>query len=133
MKSMKISIFCSKLPPETDTFGKFFKNHVKVVFLMVPNLSKILKSGFKPLNVHTFGKFFQKSCENGDFDFCWSAPQFVQNIKPIRQLLCTFSSGSDLGIYIIYNIYKFQENQRTKKGSLSLFTFHFHFHSQPAG
>ena len=95
----------SKIPPETDTFGKFFKNHVKVVFLMVPNLTKILKSGFKPLKVHTFGKFFQKSCENGDFDFCWSAPQFVQNIKPIRQLLCTFSSGSDLGIYIIYNIY----------------------------
>ena len=93
MKSMKISNFGSKLPPETDTFGKFFR----------------------------------KSCENGVFDFCWSGPQFVQNIKPIRQLLCTFSSGSDLGIYIIYNIYKFQENQRTKKGSLSLH-FHFHFH-----
>ena len=91
MKSMKISNFGSKLPPETDTFGKFF----------------------------------QKSCESGVFDFCWSGPQFLQNIKPIRQLLCTFSSGSDLGIYIIYNIYKFQENQRTKKGSLH---FHFHFH-----
>ena len=95
-----------------------------MVFLMVPNLSKILKSGFKPLKVHTFGKFFQKSCESGVFDFCWSGPQFVQNIKPIRQLLCTFSSCSDLGIYIIYNIYKFQENQRTKNRSL-----HFHFHS----
>ena len=80
----KTSPFCSKLHPETDTFGTFF----------------------------------QKSCESGVFDFSWSGPQFVQNIKPIRQLLCTFSSCSDLGIYIIYNIYKFQENQRTKKASL---------------
>ena len=35
--------------------------------------------------------------------------QLVQNIKPIRQLLCTFFSCSVLGIYMIYNIYKFQE------------------------
>ena len=96
----KTSPFCSKLHPETDTFGKFFK----------------------------------KSCESCVFDFSWSGPQFVQNIKPIRQLLCTFSSCSDLGIYIIYNIYKFQENQRTKKASLfSLHFFSLHFFtSQPA-
>ena len=80
----KTSPFCSKLHPETDTFGTFF----------------------------------QKSCESGVFDFSWSGPQFVQNIKPIRQLLCTFSSSSDLDIYHIYNIYKFQENQRAKKASL---------------
>ena len=81
----------------------------------------------KFFKIDTFGKFFQKSCESGVFDFCWSGPQLVQNIKPIRKLLCTFSSGSVLGIYLIYNIYKFQENQRTKKGSL--FTFHFTFTS----
>ena len=40
-------------------------------------------------------------------------------------MFCTFSSCSVLGIYLSYNIYKFQENQRTKKPSLSL-----HFHSQ---
>ena len=57
-----------------------------------------------------------------------SGPQLLQNIKPIRHLLCTFSSCSVLSIYLIYNIYNFQENQRTKKASLSL-TF---FHSQPA-
>ena len=39
-----------------------------------------------------------------------STLQFVQNFKPMRQLLCTLSSCSVLGIYIIYNIYKFQEN-----------------------
>ena len=26
-------------------------------------------------------------------------------MKPLRQLLCSFSSCSDLGTYIIYNIY----------------------------
>ena len=50
--------------------------------------------------------------------FVRSTLQFVQTLKPTRQLLCTFSSCSDLGIYIIYNIYKFQENPKTKKGSL---------------
>ena len=47
-----------------------------------------------------------------------SGPQLLQNIKPIRHLLCTFSSCSVLSIYLLYNIYKFQENQRTKKASL---------------
>ena len=41
--------------------------------------------------------------------FLWATLQLVKNIKPIRQLLCTFSSCSVLGIYMIYNIYKFQE------------------------
>ena len=86
--------FGSKLPPETDTFGKFFK----------------------------------KSCTNCVFYFFWLGPQFVQNIKPIRQLLCTFSSCSDLGIYLIYNIYKFQENQRTKKGSLTFTSLSLSLH-----
>ena len=59
----------------------------------------------KFFKIDTFGKFFQKSCESCVFDFCWSGPQLVQNIKPIRQLLCTFSSSSVLGIYLINNIY----------------------------
>ena len=46
--------------------------------------------------------------------------------------MCTFSSCCVLGIYMIYNIYKFQEKKRTKNPSLftftfSLFTFHFYF------
>ena len=41
--------------------------------------------------------------------FVGATLQLVQNIKPIRQLLCTFSSCSVLGIYMIYNIYKFQK------------------------
>ena len=35
--------------------------------------------------------------------------QLVENIKPMRQLLCTFFSCSTLGIHMIYNIYKFHE------------------------
>ena len=38
-----------------------------------------------------------------------STLQLVENMKPIPQLLYTCSSWSDLGIYMIYNIYKFQE------------------------
>ena len=46
-------------------------------------------------------------------------------------MFCTFSSCSDLGIYLSYNIYNFQKNQRTFcRHSLSL---HFTFTSQPAG
>ena len=44
-----------------------------------------------------------------EFFFLGSTLQLVENIKPIRKLLCTFSSCSVLGIYMIYNIYKFQE------------------------
>ena len=92
----------------------------------------------KFFKIDTFGKFFQKSCESGVFDFCWSGLQFVQNFKPIRQLLCTFSSCSVLSIYMIYNIYKFQGNQRPKICSFHFISFHhfissFHFisfHSQ---
>jgi len=50
--------------------------------------------------------------------------QLVQIYKPIRHLFCTFSSCSDLGIYLSYNIYNFQENQRTKNRSLHSLTFH---------
>ena len=41
----------------------------------------------------------------------------VENIKPIREFLCTFSSCSVLGIYMIYNILSFRK-KRTKNGSL---------------
>ena len=67
----------------------------------------------------TFVLIFQKIVLHmGILIFVRSTLQLVENIKPIRQLLCTFSSCSHIGIYIIYNIYKFQENQRTKKASL---------------
>ena len=57
--------------------------------------------------------------------------QLVQNLKPIRQLLCTFSSCSVRGMYMIYNIYtyivyKFQErNKGPKTITLHSLTFHF--------
>ena len=35
--------------------------------------------------------------------------------------------------YMIYNIYKFQENQSTKKASLIHFFTSLSLHSQPAG
>ena len=58
--------------------------------------------------------------------FC-RVPKSLQTFKPIRELAAHFNSNRVIGICIIYNIYKFQENQRTKKGSLhfSLFTIHF--------
>ena len=39
----------------------------------------------------------------GILNFLRSTLQFVQNFKPISQLLCTLSSCSVLGMYIIYN------------------------------
>ena len=58
----------------------------------------------------TFVKFFHKiQIPIRKKFFVGATLQLVENIKPIRQLLCTFSSCSVLGIYMIYNIYKFQE------------------------
>ena len=48
--------------------------------------------------------------------FVRSTLQFVQHIKRIRQLLCTFSSCSDFGINMIYNIYiSFMKNKGPNK------------------
>ena len=44
-----------------------------------------------------------------NLNFLRATLQHFQNIKPIRKLLCTISSCSDKCIYMIYNIYKFQE------------------------
>ena len=57
--------------------------------------------------------FWVQNSKNPDprweFFFLGATLQLVENIKPIRQLLCTFSSCSVLDIYVIYSIYKFQE------------------------
>ena len=58
-------------------------------------------------------------------NFFRRVPKSLQTFKPIRELAAHFNSNRVIGIYIIYNIYKFQENQRTKKASL-----HFTFTSQ---
>lgn len=67
--------------------------------------------------------------------FLRSTLQLVQNIKPTEQLLCTDSSCSDLGLYLRYNIFKFDPIQRTFLDSLHLPTHplaHFtQFTSQP--
>ena len=67
-------------------------------------------------------------------NFVGAILQLVQHIKPICQLLCKFSSCSVLGKNMIYNIYmyiyKFQENQRTKKASLSLLFTSLSLHNQ---
>ena len=44
-----------------------------------------------------------------NLNFLRATLQHFQNIKPIRKLLCTISSCSDKCIYMIYNIYNFQE------------------------
>ena len=61
--------------------------------------------------------------------FVRSTLQLVRNIKPIGKLLCTDSSCSDLGIYLIYNIYKFHPIWRTFLDSLTHFTHFTHFTS----
>ena len=65
-----------------------------------------------------------------------ATPQLVQNFTPIRKLACTFSSVFVIGRYIMYNICKFQENQRTFLSSLthslSLSLSLHSLHSQPA-
>ena len=40
--------------------------------------------------------------------FCW-VTKSLQTFKPIRELAAHFNSNRVIGIYIIYNIYKFQE------------------------
>ena len=44
--------------------------------------------------------------------FC-RVPKSLQTFKPIRELAAHFNSNRVIGKYIIYNIEKFQENQRT--------------------
>jgi hypothetical protein len=44
--------------------------------------------------------------------FC-RVPKSLQTFKPIRELAAHFNSNRVIGIYIIYDIYKFQKNQRT--------------------
>ena len=36
-------------------------------------------------------------------------PKSLQTFKPIRELAAHFNSNRVIGIYMIYNIYKFQE------------------------
>ena len=55
--------------------------------------------------------------------FSCRVPKSLQTFKPIRELAAHFNSNRVIAIYMIYNIYKFQENQRTKNGSLSLTHF----------
>ena len=70
------------------------------------NLTFLLKNSL--WRIHTFVPIFQKIVlPMGILIFVGATLQSVQNIKPIRQLLCTDSSCSDLGIYLSYNIYNF--------------------------
>ena len=55
------------------------------------------------------GRFSKNRPTCCDFEFFFPDPQLHQTFKPIRELLCTFSSCSVLSINMIYNIYKFQE------------------------
>ena len=41
--------------------------------------------------------------------FC-RVPKSLQTFKPIRELAAHFNLNRVIGIYLIYNIYKFQEN-----------------------
>ena len=59
--------------------------------------------------------------------FC-RVPKSLQTFKPIRELAAHFKSNRVIGIYLIYNMYKFQENLRTFLDSLTHFTS---LHSQP--
>ena len=92
-----------------------------------PNFPK-----FQPQNRQVRHHFFKNSLHEGVFENSWKFLQLVQTFTPITNLLCTFSSCSDLSIYLNYNIYKFQQIWRTKNG----FTFtslHFHFITTIAG
>ena len=62
--------------------------------------------------------------------FFGRVPKSLQTFKPTRELAAHFNTNRVIGIYMIYNIYKFQENQRTKKGSLSLTSLSLSLHSQ---
>ena len=85
-----------------------------------PNFPK-----FQPQNRQVRHHFFKNSLHEGVFENSWKFLQLVQTFTPITNLLCTFSSCSDLSIYLNYNIYKFHQIWRTKNG----FTFTFHFTS----
>ena len=78
---------------------------------------------FQPQNWQVRHHFFKNSLQEGVFENSWKFLQLVQTFTPITNLLCTFSSCSDLSIYLNYNIYKFHQIWRTKNG----FTFHFTF------
>ena len=81
-----------------------------------PNFSK-----FQPQNRQVRHHFFKNSLHEGVFENSWKFLQLVQTFTPITNLLCTFSSCSDLSIYLNYNIYKFHQIWRTKNGFTSLF------------
>ena len=73
-----------------------------------PNFSK-----FQPQNRQVRHHFFKNSLHEGVFENSWKFLQLVQTFTPITNLLCTFSSCSDLSIYLNYNIYKFHQIWRT--------------------
>ena len=87
----------------------------------------LLKFVFKTTNEdrEVWGQKLKKSSQQGDFEILGThPPQLHQNLKPIRHLFCTFSSCSDLGIYLSYNIYNFQENKGPQTDhSLTSLTF----------
>ena len=51
----------------------------------------------------------KKSCRNCDFDFFGRVPISLQTFKLTRELAAHFNTNRVIGIYMIYNIYKFQE------------------------
>ena len=70
----------------------------------------LLKKRRNQLKTSKFIVKKQKSVPTiGILIFCGATLQLVQNIKPIRIFFCTTGSCSDLGIYLIYNIYKFHQ------------------------
>ena len=57
----------------------------------------------------TFSTIKKKSYRNGHFAFFGRVPKSLQTFEPIRELADNFNSNRVLGIYMMYNICKFQE------------------------
>ena len=61
------------------------------------------------LKTVTFSMIFKKSLEMLILIFFGRVPKSLQPFKPIRELAAHFNTNRVIGIYMIYNIYKFQE------------------------
>ena len=90
-------------------FGTFicFREVLNLNWYMGKKVQKNFLMGLKIWS--SWGSIFEKSPTCCVFEIFFLDPQLHQTFKPIRHLLCTFSSCSVLSIYMIYNIYKFQE------------------------
>merc|ERR1712083_695278 len=89
-----------------------FQTHLQF-YVKISN--KNFSSFFTGKSLYNFTKklllrpFFKNFLQEGVFENSLKFLQLLQNFTPIRKLLCPISSCSDKCIYMIYNIYKFQE------------------------